>query len=82
MNAYAIMKLGECIVCLLCGFLMSSSSVSPVTLVKVPGLDSAFALVSFSNTPWQSFLPATPEEENKKAGQQVLLLCLDLVQST
>lgn len=54
----------------------------PVTLVKVPGMASAFALVSFSNTPWQSFLPATAEEENKKkTGQQVLLLCLDLVQS-
>lgn len=54
---------------------------SPVTLVKVPGTALAFALVSFSSTPWQSLLPATAGEENKKAGQQVLLLCLNFVQS-
>lgn len=42
----------------------------------------ASALVSFSSTPWQSFLPATAEEENKgeKKGNKCCL-CLDLVQS-
>lgn len=52
-NAYTNMKLSESIVCPPHRFLMSGSLVSPVTPVKVPGSALAFALVSFSSTPWQ-----------------------------
>lgn len=47
---------------------------SPVTLVKIPA--KASAMVSFSSTCWQSFLPATAEEENKGKKRATSVACV------